>query len=52
MPKAKERKPDDKIKSQGKRKSSKPVQDQARRVMAAKMRKELVQQKRIAGGPQ
>ena len=50
MPKAKERKPDDKIKSQGKRKSSKPVQDQARRVMAAKMRKELVQQKRIAGG--
>lgn len=50
MPKAKERKPDDKIKSQGKRKSSKPVQDQARRVITAKMRKELAQQKRNADG--
>ena len=40
MPKAKERKPDDKIKNQGKRKGSKPTQDQARRVMTAKMRKE------------
>ena len=50
MPKAKERKPDDKIKNQGKRKSSKPVQDQARRVMTAKMRKELAQQKRSVNG--
>lgn len=50
MPKAKERNPDDKIKNQGKRKGSKPVQDQARRVMTAKMRKELAQQKRSAGG--
>ena len=48
MPKAKERKPDDKIKNQGKRKGSKPVQDQARRVMTAKMRKE--RQKRLASG--
>ena len=48
MPKAKERKPDDKIKNQGKRKGSKPTQDQARRVMAAKMRKE--RQKRLASG--
>lgn len=50
MPKAKERKPDDKIKNQGKRKGGGPVQDQARRVMTAKMRKELAQQKRSAGG--
>ena len=50
MPKAKERKPDDKIKNQGKRKGSRPVQDQARRVMTAKMRKELAQQKRSASG--
>lgn len=48
MPKAKERKPDDKIKNQAKRKNSKPVQDQARRVMTAKMRKE--RQKRLASG--
>ena len=48
MPKAKERKPDDKIKNQGKRKGSKPTQDQARRVMTAKMRKE--RQKRLASG--
>ena len=50
MPKAKERKPDDKVKNQGKRKGGGPVQDQARRVMTAKMRKELAQQKRSAGG--
>ena len=50
MPKAKERKPDDKIKNQGKRKGGRPVQDQARRVMTAKMRKELAQQKRSASG--
>lgn len=50
MPKAKERKPDDKIKNQGKRKGSSPAQDQARRVMTAKIRKELAQQKRSAGG--
>ncbi len=50
MPKAKERKPYDKIKNQGKHKSSTPVQDQARRVMTAKMRKELAQQKRSAIG--
>ena len=50
MPKAKERKPDDKIKNQGKRKGGRPVQKQARRVMTAKMRKELAQQKRNASG--
>lgn len=48
MPKAKERKQDDKIKNQGKRKEGKPVQEQARRVMTAKLRKELVQQKQAA----
>lgn len=50
MPKAKERKPDDKIKNQGKRKGGRPVQEQAHRVMTAKMRNELVQQKRSASG--
>ena len=50
MPKAKERKLDDKIKNQGKRKGGGPLQDQARRVMTAKMRKELAQQKRSASG--
>ena len=50
MPKAKERKPDDKIKNQGKRKGGRPVQEQARRVMTAKMRKKLAQQKRSASG--
>ena len=50
MPKAKERKPDDKIKNQDKRKGGRPVQEQARRVMTAKMRKELAQQKRSASG--
>ena len=50
MPKAKERKPDDKIKNQGKRKGGRPVQEQARRVMTAKMRKELARQKRAASG--
>ena len=50
MPKAKERKLDDKIKNQGKRKGGGPLQDQARRVMTAKMRKELAQQKRRASG--
>ena len=50
MPKAKERKPDDKIKKQAKRKDGRPVQEQARRVMTAKMRKELAQQKRSASG--
>lgn len=50
MPKAKERKPDDKIKNYGKRKGSRPVQEQARCVMTAKMRKKLAQQKRSASG--
>lgn len=50
MPKAKERKPDDKIKNQGKRKGGRPVQEQARRVITAKMRKELARQKRAASG--
>ena len=50
MPKAKERKPNDKIKNQGKRKARGLVQNQARRVMTAKMRKELAQQKRSASG--
>ena len=50
MPKAKERKPDDKIKNQGKREGGRPVQEQARRVMTAKMRKELAQQKRSTSG--
>ena len=50
MPKAKERKQDDKIKNQGKRKDGKPVQQQARRVMTAKLKKELAQQKRAARG--
>lgn len=46
MLKAKERDQKDKIKSQGKRKNSKPVQQRARRVMTAKLKKELAQQKR------
>ncbi len=50
MPKAKERKPGDKIKNHGKRKGGGPIQEQARRVMTAKMRKELAQQKRSASG--
>lgn len=50
MPKAKGRKPDDKIKNQGKRKGGRPVQEQARCVMTAKMRKELARQKRAASG--
>jgi len=50
MPKAKERKQDDKIKDQGKRRGAKPVQQQARRVMMAKLRKELSRQKRTAVG--
>ena len=50
MPKARERKPDDKIKNQGKRKSSGPVQERTRRVMTAKMRKELAQQRRSSSG--
>ena len=39
MPKAKERKPGDKIKNHGKRKGGGPIQEQARRVMTAKMRR-------------
>ena len=35
-----------KIKNQGKRKNSKPVQRRARRIMTAKLKKELAQQKR------
>lgn len=50
MPKAKERKQDDKIKNHGKRKGGRPVQEQAYRVMTTKMRKELAQQKRSASG--
>lgn len=50
MPKAKERKQDDKIKNQGKRSGGKPVQQEARRVMTAKLKKELAQQKRAASG--
>ena len=46
MPKVKERVNGDKIKNQGKRKNGKPIQQRTRRVMTAKMKKELAQQKR------
>ena len=46
MSKIRERTQGDKIKNQGKRKNGKPVQQRARRVMTAKMKKELAQQKR------
>lgn len=44
--KLKERSKNDKIKNQGKRRNSKPVQQRARRIMTAKLKKELAQQKR------
>lgn len=44
--KLKERSKNDKIKNQGKRKNGKPVQQRARRVMTAKLKKELARQKR------
>lgn len=46
MPGIRERDQSDKIKNQGKRKGGKPVQQKARRVMTAKLKKELTQQKR------
>lgn len=46
MLKAKERDQKDKIKNQGKRKNGKPIQQRPRRVMTAKLKKELAQQKR------
>ena len=46
MSKIRERTQGDKIKNQGKRKNGKPVQQRARRVMTAKLKKELAQQKR------
>ena len=44
--KLKERSKSDKIKNQGKRKNSKPIQQRVRRVMTTKLKKELAQQKR------
>lgn len=44
--KFKERSKSDKIKNQGKRRNSKPIQQRVRRVMTAKLKKELAQQKR------
>lgn len=46
MPGIRERDQGNKIKTQDKRKSSKPVQQRARRIMTAKLKKELAQQKR------
>lgn len=46
MSRIRERIQGDKIKNQGKRKNSKPIQQRARRVMTAKLKKELAQQKR------
>ena len=46
MSKIRERTQGDKIKNQGKRKNGKPVQQRARRVMTAKLKKELAQQRR------
>ena len=46
MPKVKERVNGDKIKNQGKRKNGKPIQQRTRRVITAKLKKELAQQKR------
>ncbi|MDE6261381.1 MAG: C40 family peptidase [Oscillospiraceae bacterium] len=50
MPKVKERDQTDKVKGKGKKKNSGTAQQQAQRVMTAKLKKELVQQKR-GGGP-
>jgi hypothetical protein len=46
LSKIRERDQIDKIKNHGKRKNSKPVQQRARRVMTAKLKKELAQQRR------
>lgn len=46
MSKIRERNQSDKIKNQGKRKNGKPIQQRSRRVMTAKLKKELAQQKR------
>lgn len=46
MPKIRECNQSRKIKNQGKRKNGKPMQQRARRVMTAKLKKELAQQKR------
>lgn len=45
MSKIRERNQSDKIKNQGKRKNGKPIQQRSRRVMTAKLKKELAQQK-------
>ena len=49
MSKIQERDQIDKIKNQGKRKNGKPIQQRGRRVMTAKLKKELAQQKRGGG---
>ncbi|MEH2941030.1 C40 family peptidase [Lawsonibacter sp. JLR.KK007] len=49
MSKIRERNQRDKIKNQGKRKNSKPAQQKVQRVMTAKLKKELAQQKRGGG---
>ena len=51
MPKVKERDQTDKVKNKGKKKDGGTTQRQAQRVMTAKLKKELVQQKRGRGGP-
>lgn len=51
MPKVKERDQTDKVKGKGKKKGGGTAQRQAQRVMTAKLKKELVQQKRGGGGP-
>ena len=49
MPKVKERDQTDKVKGKNKKKSSGTAQQQAQRIMTAKLKKELVQQKRGGG---
>ena len=51
MPKVKERDQTDKVKGKGKKKDGGTAQRQAQRVMTAKLKKELIQQKRGGGGP-
>ncbi len=51
MPKVKERDQADKVKGKGKKKDGGTAQQQAQRVMTAKLKKELVQQKRGERGP-
>ena len=50
MPKVKERDQADKVKGKGKKKDGGTARQQAQRVMTAKLKKELVQQKRGGGG--